>query len=152
MLRSCPAGHRCIGLQKPIAMNGVRRMKSVRLGAVLLMVYGVVVLLNAALYTYWSGDPGGFPHAAIRAGGVILVAVGLWKAHCWAWWVAVVLGSALFVVGALGFGIIVSSGVLESRPYPIADYAVFIISIGALLGAELALLLPGSRAAIRRAT
>ncbi len=126
-------------------------MKTVRLAAGLLIVYGVVVLLNAFLYTYWSGDAGGLPRAAIRAAGVTLVAFGLWKAHRWAWWVAVVFGSVLFVLGAVGFGIIVSSGVLESRPYPIADYAVFIISLGALLGTEVALLLPGSRAAIRHA-
>jgi hypothetical protein len=123
-------------------------MTTLRLAAVLFLVYALALVCNAALYISWSGDTSELPRGIVRVVGVSVVAVGLWRARRWAWWIAVILSGLLFVLGVTA---LISSGVLDSRPYLIADYVFFFVSLGALLGAVLALVLPGSRAAIRGA-
>lgn len=124
-------------------------MTTLRLAAAFLLIYALALAFNAALYISWSGDSSELTRVLVRIAGVALVSAGLWQAKRWAWWIAVVAGGVLLALGVLGVITLVRAGIIDSRPYPVADYLFFAISLGTLLGSVLCLLLPKSRGAIR---
>jgi len=127
-------------------------MSGLRTAAVLILIYGILVLLNAGLYARAAGDPTQFPRALVRAGGTILVAVGLWKSTKWGWWVGVVFSGLLGLTGVLGLIAGLQAGVFVGRPNPEMDIAFFTIASLTLLAATLVLLQPSNRRAVFRAT
>jgi hypothetical protein len=127
------------------------RMSTLRAAAMLFLVYATALLANASLYTSWSGDRSEWPRLLIRLVGLGAVAWGLWRRERWAWWLGVLLGGAFAAFGIVGLWAAHSTGLLDARPYPAADYAFFVVSIVALLSAVVLLLLPRSRAAARPA-
>jgi hypothetical protein len=123
-------------------------MRSLRIAAVLFVLYSVATLVNLAFYVSWSGVADPVPRAVIRVVLLTLIAAGLWRRQRWAWWLGV-LGAGWLVIGGV---ITIVSGRLgtlaERRPYPTVDYTYFIIGFAAALGGLLLLLAPSGRAAI----
>lgn len=127
--------------------------KSVRLAALLIVAYGVLVVLNAVVAQSGGewGDPRSIPRALFRLAGCGLVVFGLLQARRWAWWAAVVLGgseAAFWAAMALGAVVLAwPAGVWDrmgiSTPVLVPVWA-------GLLAAAVALLLPrASRGAFR---
>lgn len=125
-------------------------MRTLRLAALLLVLYAVAVLANALFYLSWSGDASDMPAALARVAGFILLGVGVWQRRRWAWCAAMVLGSLLALAGLAGVVVGHRAGMFDGRPYPAVDYAFIGSSLLALVGAVVALALPRSRAALRR--
>ncbi|HEX5830860.1 MAG TPA: hypothetical protein VFY16_07775 [Gemmatimonadaceae bacterium] len=122
----------------------------VRIAATLLVAYGVVVVLNAALLQSAAGwaEWRDFPRALVRLGGMSLVAWGLLRGVRPAWWVAVVLGLLWFGAGVVTVGLMATG----YAPLALPGASLLFVSLSlALLGAAVATLLtPGGRAPFRR--
>jgi hypothetical protein len=122
------------------------RTSPVSAAAGLFVVYAAALLANAALYTWWSGDRGGWGRLAVRVVGIVAIAWGLGRRRRWAWWFGVLAGGWLGVFGLLALVAASTGGIFAARPYPAADYAFLVVSVAALLGAVALLLIPRSRA------
>ncbi|HJU69006.1 MAG TPA: hypothetical protein VJ650_12280 [Gemmatimonadaceae bacterium] len=77
--------------------------KRVRLASALLVIYGLIVIVNAVLLQSAAGwiEWPQFFRAVVRLGGMLLIAWGLLRGERWAWWMAVGLGLFWLVTGAL---------------------------------------------------
>ncbi len=116
--------------------------KRVRLAAALLVIYGLVVIINAALRQSAAGWVE-WPHffrAIVRLGGMALCAWGLLRGERWAWWAAVglglfwLLGSALILAGSwLAFGDIVIPAPLYSQVLLAVGVLLLATGVGLLL-------------------
>jgi hypothetical protein len=126
-------------------------MSTLRLAAGLFSLYALAVIANALFYTHWSGDASGLPHALGRCAGIGLLAFGLWQGRRWVWWVGVGVATLLSGLALVHLALGHSLGLFAGRPYPAVDYAFVAVSVFALTGALVALLLPASRAALRAA-
>ena len=126
-------------------------MTHARLAAWLFGAYAMLLVANAVFYGSWSGDTSEVPRLLMRVAGIGLIAFGLWRRVGWVWWVGVVVGTVLGLLGLASVGLAALSGLFAERPYPVIDYAVFLASSTVLLGAVFTLLLPSGRAAFRKA-
>ena len=132
-------------MTQPGIAPGVRGLK---VAALLILTYAVLLALNAAIYVSASGDRTELPRLAVRLGGSLLLAYGLWTAAVWAWWVAVFFTGLLAALGVPGLYVVVTTGILARRPYPAVDLTVFAMSLAALIGAFIALMMPATRRAM----
>lgn len=118
---------------------------SVRLAALLLVAYGVLVVVTQAAEGWQASRD--IPRALLRLGGCGVVAYELLQARRWAWWVAVVLG-AFWAVLALGTVAMVSASGAWDRMG--GSTPVLLLARAGLVAAAAALLLlPASREAFR---
>lgn len=122
------------------------RTSPISAAAGLLVVYAVALAANAALYTWWSGDRGGWWRLALRVVAIVAVAWALQRRRRWAWWLGVLAGGWFGFFGLLALVAASTSEIFAGRPYPAADCAFLAVSVAALLGAFVLLLLPRSRA------
>src|SRR6266581_8411446 len=74
-------------------------MTTWRAAALLLAINSVVFVIGIALGGSSAGvdRPGWLPPVWFRAGSQLVVAVGLWLGHCWAWWVGFGICSVLLL-------------------------------------------------------
>ena len=118
---------------------------TLKLAVILLATYGVLILVNAGFYAWWSNDFGEFHRVAIRIVGVILIIFGLIRKATWAWWLAVVGAGGLLVLGGLASMMVLVNDILVDRPYPIIDMAFLFSSLRVLALVFLVLLMPSAR-------
>lgn len=122
----------------------------VRLAALLVLAYGVMVVANALVLQSRAGWQGAneFPRALLRLAGCGLIAYGLMQARSWAWWVAVVLGALWALMGAAAVVMISAADAWERMGSGAAP--LFMVGMVLILGAAVGLLLrPASREAFR---
>ncbi|HEX2211730.1 MAG TPA: hypothetical protein VHG93_28845 [Longimicrobium sp.] len=122
----------------------------VRLAALLVVAYGVMVVANALVLQSSAGWQGAneFPRALLRLAGCGLIAYGLMQARSWAWWVAVVLGALWALMGAAAVVMLSAADAWERTGSGAAP--VFMVGMVLILGAAVGLLLrPASREAFR---
>ena len=113
--------------------------RPVKIAAALIILYGVLVVLNAVILALGSKNWEGLFGAVIRFGGTVMVAGGITGLQRWAWWTAVIAGwlfcitSLLAALGLLLFG---TTGFIQ------ASGLVTLLSFGMafVLGAALILL------------
>ena len=117
--------------------------------AVLLMVYGGLLVINAAIYSWWSSDLSELPRMGVRLVGTALIVWGLWNSAKRAWWVAVLMASVLSVLGVASLAIGLPAGMLVGRPYPLLDITMLAAMVCSLGGTFIILLLPSSRSALQ---
>lgn len=127
--------------------------KSVRLAALLIVAYGVLMVLSAVVTKSGWGweDAGSVPRALRRLAGCGLVAYGLLKARRWAWWAAVVMG-ALWAVFWAGMAVAAVAMVWPAGVWDRVGIStpVLVPVMAGLLAAAVALLLQrASREAFR---
>lgn len=123
--------------------------KSVRLAALLLVAYAVLVVLNAVVTQSGAGweESRDFPRALLRLAGCGLIAFGLLQARRWAWWLAVVLGAFWAVMALAGVAMVSAADAWDRMG---ATTPVLMLALAGLLAAAVALLLqPASREAFR---
>lgn len=123
---------------------------SVKLAAALLVLYGVAVVLNAAVMYGAAGwiATREMPSAVVRLAGTLLVAWGLLRRERWAWWLGLVLTAFWLVVGASAV-LVLQRG--DVHWLPPSGFQVFLVVSLLSLGLTIALLLsPSARAAFRR--
>jgi peptidoglycan/LPS O-acetylase OafA/YrhL len=123
---------------------------SVKLAAVLLVVYGAAVVLNATVIQEAGGwaAPRDFPRALIRLLGTGLIAWGLVQRARWAWWLGVILAALWLVAGAAAVLVVERGDVYWLQP---SGFQVFLMVSLLCLGLALALLLsPSARRVFRR--
>lgn len=125
---------------------------SVRAAALLLVLYGGLVVVHATLVQVDHGwdDPGRYARALLRLLGAGLLAGGLVRLRRWAWWLAVVLAGLLFVLAvfvAVVFALVEVHALDPSRPVSVAFLTGSIVLLGGAVGL---LLSPSARAAFRR--
>jgi hypothetical protein len=123
---------------------------SVKLAAVLLVVYGAAVVLNATVIQEAGGwaAPRDFPRALIRLLGTGLIAWGLVQRARWAWWLGVILAAFWLVAGAAAVLVVERGDVYWLQP---SGFQVFLMVSLLCLGLALALLLsPSARRVFRR--
>ena len=114
-----------------------------RSGAVLLGLYALLLVGNAAVYAAWSGDLSGLtPRFWGRVAFVLVLIYGLWQSTSWARWLTVAFGSVFGALGLFGLWVAQQTGLFEERPYPMFDYTVLAVTSFALLAAAAILLLP----------
>lgn len=123
---------------------------TLKLGVLFVAIYGVLVLLNAGFYAWWSTDYSGLSRAILRVGGVALVIYGLINKANWAWWLAIIGTGCLCILGGMATVILLSNDLFASRPYATTDMVFMLLSVGVLALALITLLLPGSRKEIIR--
>lgn len=123
--------------------------KTLRFAIFSLGAYGAILFLNAAFYKWWSGELAEPSRVGIRLIGVCLIAWGLWRRDKWAWWFGLIFSGLFAALGAVGLFFLINQGLLASRPYPVVDITLLALSILALIGTFVCLLLPGSRDVIQ---
>ena len=123
---------------------------TLKLGQLLIAIYGVLVLINAGFYAWWSNDFGELHRAIIRVGGVALLIYGLVNKANWAWWLAVLGTGVLFMLGGIGVIMALSNDMFANRPYATIDMAFLFSSIGVLALAFFTFLLPSTRREIKK--
>ncbi|MGH2454336.1 MAG: hypothetical protein ACRDF5_11365 [bacterium] len=123
-------------------------VRGLRVSALLILGYAVSLAVNAGMYLSASGDRSELPRLALRLSGSMLLAYGLWNAARWAWWVAVFFTGFLAALGVPGLYVVATTGVLARRPYPAVDLVFFAVSLAALAGAFVTLILPATRQAV----
>lgn len=133
----------------PLAPSAVRR---VRLAAILLVAYGLVVVINAAYLQSladWAEWPQ-FSRALVRLGGMLLFAWGLLRGERWAWWGAVGLGLFWLVTGGLVLvGSLLTLGAV-AFPIPLLSQILLVLGVLMLATAVALLLTSPVRAAVLR--
>lgn len=123
---------------------------TLKFGMLFIAIYGVLVLLNAGFYAWWSADYSGLPRSVLRVVGVALVIYGLINKANWAWWLAIIGTGSLCILGGMATAILLSNDIFSSRPYGTVDMVFMLLSVGVLALAFITLLLPGSRKEIIR--
>jgi hypothetical protein len=120
----------------------------VKLAAALLLVYGAWVVIQATghqMGTDWA-DSRGYPRALLRCAGMMAIAFGLLLRARFAWWLGVVMGSFLTLLGIAGSVLLATLDEShQGLPGP-PDLTVPILCLG---GAVLLLLTPSARGAFR---
>ena len=117
--------------------------------------YAILVLLNATalqVASDWVGAAD-YPRAWVRALGVAVLGVALWRRHRLAWWIAVALVSFWLATALVGLaGLAVGHSVAPRDVLPFEPWFVsFALAVTVLLGGALhALLRPATRAALRQ--
>jgi peptidoglycan/LPS O-acetylase OafA/YrhL len=123
---------------------------SVKLAAVLFVVYGVAVVLNATVMQAAGGWGASrdFPRAILRLIGTGLIAWGLLRRARWAWWLGLVLAVFWLAAGALAVLVLERGDVYWLPP---SGFQIFLVVSLVCLGAAVALLIsPSARAVFRR--
>ena len=120
-------------------------MRTRRIGAILIVLYGVAVMANGGVVAQAGGDPSDLVRAGLRLVGTVLIASGLWTGARWAWWLGIAFAGLLGVAGLMALWAALSLPVLEGRPNPTLDLAFFAVSTVLLLTAFVLLLLRSSR-------
>jgi hypothetical protein len=112
-----------------------------RTAAVLFLVFGGLVLLNALVWQFGAPESRQIDvfRAAVRVLGVVLIAVGLFRGVRWGWLLGVVFGGFWLLMGVLtAIALVIaepdSNGVST-------NYLVFLVVAVAVLGTGWALLL-----------
>lgn len=123
-------------------------MRGLRTAAFLILIYGILVLLNAGLYARASGDLTQLPRALVRVAGTVVITVGLWKSTTWGWWAAVLFSGLIGLTGIIGLIVGLQTGVFAGRPNPTMDVAFFTLGSLTLLAATLVLLRSSTRGAV----
>lgn len=83
-----------------------------RAAAVLLLIYGALVLANA-VYAHMAPaavTPAGLFRAAVRIIGIVLIAIGLLRGAHWAWLAAVVFGGFWLLMGIVAVAAVATAG------------------------------------------
>lgn len=124
--------------------------RNVSAAAVMFVVYGLAVLLNAIRAQEelgWS-DAGDFGRAVLRLAGCALVAWGLLRGERWAWW----LGLALALLWLLAAGVTMAVIERGDLHWLQPSSAQLFLAVGMLsLGLAVALLLtPSARSRFHR--
>ena len=125
-------------------------MATWRAAAVLLAINAVVFVVGIALSGSGSDvdRPGWLPPAWFRAAVPLIVALGLWLGHRWAWWVGVVMCSALLLWTGLASLVLALGGYFGGEGA--ASRTIHLAALIATWVAALALLLsPGARTVSR---
>jgi peptidoglycan/LPS O-acetylase OafA/YrhL len=126
--------------------------RRVRFAAALLVTYGILVIVNAALLqseANWVEWPHFF-RAVLRLAGMLLFTWGLLRGERWAWWGAVGLGLFWLVGGALLLaGLWFAFGEI-AMPLPRYAQVLLVVAVVVLATAIAVLLTPPVRAAFRR--
>lgn len=118
--------------------------------ASLIAFYGVLVVVNALIYSVSSGDWSDIHRAAFRLVGAGAVAWGLWQQEKWAWWTAVVLSFVFLLATLIGGGTLFylqSRGALGRLPTGGLSLLILALMGLSLLAAIAALMPRSSRAA-----
>lgn len=125
----------------------------VRVAAALLVLYGLLVLLNATVLQVAAGwqDVPDYARAVVRLLGMGLLAWGLMHRRRWAWWLSVGLASFWALMGGLAVGFLSLSDGWEALPHPTFSVGFMIVSLGLLLGAIRLLLSASTRAVFNAA-
>ena len=127
---------------------------TVRAAALLLFLYGVLVVVGAAvMHTLGGGvDAADWADALVRLAGMAVLARGLRRLRRWAWWISVLLGAFWIIVAGFAAVVFATTDALSLLPLPTLSVTLMAGSI-LLLGGALACLLSGSaRTAFRRSS
>jgi hypothetical protein len=124
------------------------RPPSVTATAVLIALYGVAAVVNAAAMQNWTGvEAGSLPRAALRLAAAGLVAWGLWRGAAWSWWMGLAL-AALWLLAGLVPVLVMDRGDMHWLP-PSGQQMFLTVSLVSLSIAVLLLLTPSARAYLR---
>ncbi|HYW12754.1 MAG TPA: hypothetical protein VE871_12390 [Longimicrobium sp.] len=125
--------------------------RSVRIAALLFIVYGVMVLGNALVLQTAGGwaEAREFPRALLRLAGCAVIAWGLLRGDRWAWWMGMIFAGFWAALGGVALLVIARMGAWDELPLP-GFSAAFLAASLLVTSAALALLLqPASREAFR---
>ncbi len=125
---------------------------SVKLAAALFVVYGLAVVLNAAV-TQAAGEWGAardFPRAILRLIGTGIIAWGLLRRARWAWWLGLVMAAFWLSAGALAVLVLERGDVYWLSPS--GFQTVLVVSLVCLGSAVALIISPSARAVFRRRT
>ena len=112
-----------------------------RAAAVLVALYGLVLLANAVINAQWLGVPGDWPRLGGRLFAVGVMVYGLWSSLPWARWATFAFSLVFGLGGLIALWAISQVRVLDGRPYPVLDVAVFAVTSLLLLAAATILLM-----------
>ena len=128
----------------------VSRPPSVTGAALLVALYGVAGVVNAAVMQNWTGvEAGSIPRAGLRMAAAGLVAWGLLRGAPWAWWVGLAL-ALLWLVAGLAPVMVMDRGDMHWLQ-PSGDQIILAVGLVSLSLAILLLLTPSARTFLRRA-
>lgn len=113
--------------------------RSVRIAALLFIVYGVMVLGNALVLQTAGGwaEAREFPRALLRLAGCSVIAWGLLRGDRWAWWMGVVFAGFWAALGGVALLVIARMGAWDQLPLP-GFSAPFLVAALLVTGAALA--------------
>ena len=125
---------------------------SVRAAALLLLLYGVLVVAGAVLLHTMGGgvDAADFVDALVRLAGMGVLAWGLLRRRRWAWWISVLLGGLWIVLAVFAVVVFATTDARDLLPLPTLSVSFMAGSILLLAGALSCLLSPSARAFFRR--
>jgi hypothetical protein len=121
--------------------------RPVRIAALLFVVYGVMVLVNALVLQTAGGwaDAREFPRALLRLAGCAVIAWGLLRGDRWAWWTGVIFAGLWAALGGVALLLVARMGAWDNLPLSGFSAPFLVLSL-LITGAALALLLqPASR-------
>jgi hypothetical protein len=127
---------------------------TLRWAAWLALVYAVVILANATVGQVLTGweDAKDYPRGLIRAGGFVLIGIGLLRRAKWAWWFGVGMSSFLLLMGLFAVGALLVLHTPETTTsVPPLFLPVAMLTTGLLVAIIILLLHPRTRAAFREA-
>lgn len=119
---------------------------TLRVAAVLLVLYGFVVLIGALLISPEVASLRGLARAVVRFGGMLLIGWGLWRRESWAWWLGVIVSGLLSVLALLADSVVSAAGQSMSSLVGPA----FWLSLVLLVVSFVVLVLPSSRSALTK--
>jgi peptidoglycan/LPS O-acetylase OafA/YrhL len=123
---------------------------SIKLAAALFVIYGVAVVLNAAIMQSAAGwlTARDIPRAFIRLFGAGLIAWGLLHRARWAWWLGLIVALLWLAAGVMTLFVLERGDVYWLPP---SGFQAFLVVSFLSLGLAIALLLsPAAREAFRR--
>jgi len=114
--------------------------------------YAILLAISALFFHWCCGEWGGTLEVIrliIRILLSLLVAAGLWSGQRWAYWLGLIGGILLALLGMLVVTLIFKFGIIDSQPYPQIAKAFFVSFCLTPAGAALLLLSPSGRRGLK---